>query len=352
MIGSVNRRIKYAKEHGARISNKGQNDTVIARPLIIQLDNETIENHKHIWMWDVVQILEDMFENENIVGFSVHRDETNVHMHVLFVPCHEVKKDNGKTKCSISQTQFFKNPRQLAGMHKHIRQKLCERGYKIQKENKPIEEQLAGYTDKQGVWHQQGLTPDQLKAITDRKKDLDEKERELMLSKKELETMSQAMTELQEKAKATQESLENNMRVFEYQQEDLENEKANLSTRMESLAKEKAKVEKMRNDTNDMLERVYSVSDICREILSQEHSLNKDFLKYLERIGQQNNIPLRKNFESLYRDFDKERKERQKRILGESFEVVDHRRKRTMDDVIAQRIRQQDEERASQFDFV
>lgn len=33
------------------------------------------------------------------------------------------------------------------------------------------------YFDKQGVWHQQGLTSEQLKAITGRKKELDEEER-------------------------------------------------------------------------------------------------------------------------------------------------------------------------------
>ena len=116
MANTVIRRIEYAKKNGARIASKGQNDTVIVRPLIVQLDSESIKGHENTWVWDMISILEDMFDKENILGFSVHRDETNVHIHVLFVPCHEVKKANGKIKCTLSQTQFFKNPRQLAGI--------------------------------------------------------------------------------------------------------------------------------------------------------------------------------------------------------------------------------------------
>ena len=159
MLDSVNRRIAYAKEHGARIANKGKNDTVIARPLVVQLDKELVQEHSDTWVWDVMSIIEEMFGKENITGFSVHKDETNVHVHIIFVPCFEKKKDNGEIKCTISQTAFFKNPRQLASMHKQIRKELKNKGYDIEQENKPIEEFLAYYVDKNGEIHQQGLTP-------------------------------------------------------------------------------------------------------------------------------------------------------------------------------------------------
>lgn len=352
MANSINQRIQYAKEHGARISTKGQNDTVIARPLILQLDEESIQGHEDIWAWDLIQILEDMFGKENILGFSVHRDETNVHIHVLFVPCYEEKKTNGKVKCTLSQTKFFRNPKQLAGMHKHIRKELLDKDYKIEKDNKPIEQQLAGYYDKQGVWHQQGLTPDQLKAITNRHKELDEKEREIMLSKHELDILSQAMADVQEKAQATQENLENNMRIFECQQTDFENEKANLKTQMQAVLEEKEKLDKIRKSTNDMLERVYSVSDVCKKILQEEHTLNKDFLDFLDRLGQKNNIPLRERVEQLFKKFDKERRELLEKKHRETT-IPDYRksRQRTMDDVITQFARQKDDEKASEFDF-
>ena len=352
MANSINQRIRYAKEHGARISTKGQNDTVIARPLILQLDEESIQGHEDTWAWDLIQILEDMFGEENILGFSVHRDETNVHIHVLFVPCYEEKKTNGKVKCTLSQTKFFRNPKQLAGMHKHIRKELLDKDYKIEKDNKPIEQQLAGYYDKQGVWHQQGLTPDQLKAITNRHKELNEKEREIMLSKHELDILSQAMADVQEKAQATQENLENNMRIFECQQTDFENEKANLKTQMQAVLEEKEKLDKIRKSTNDMLERVYSVSDVCKKILQEEHTLNKDFLDFLDRLGQKNNIPLRERVEQLFKKFDKERRELLEKKHREST-IPDYRksRQRTMDDVITQFARQKDDEKASEFDF-
>ena len=352
MANSINQRIRYAKEHGARIANKGQNDTVIARPLILQLDEESIQGHEDTWAWDLIQILEDMFGKENILGFSVHRDETNVHIHVLFVPCYEEKKTNGKVKCTLSQTKFFRNPKQLAGMHKHIRKELLDKDYKIEKDNKPIEQQLAGYYDKHGVWHQQGLTPNQLKAITNRHKELDEKEREIMLSKHELDILSQAMADVQEKAQATQENLENNMRIFECQQTDFENEKANLKTQMQAVLEEKEKLDKIRKSTNDMLERVYSVSDVCKKILQEEHTLNKDFLDFLDRLGQKNNIPLRERVEQLFKKFDKERRELLEKKHRETT-IPDYRksRQRTMDDVITQFARQKDDEKASEFDF-
>lgn len=352
MANSINQRIQYAKEHGARISTKGQNDTVIARPLILQLDEESIQGHEDTWAWDLIQILEDMFGKENVLGFSIHKDETNVHIHVLFVPCYEEKKTNGKVKCTLSQTKFFRNPKQLAGMHKHIRKELLDNGYKIEKDNKPIEQQLAGYYDKHGVWHQQGLTPDQLKAITNRHKELDEKEREIMLSKHELDILSQAMADVQEKAQATQENLENNMRIFECQQTDFENEKANLKTQMQSVLEEKEKLDKIRKSTNDMLERVYSVSDVCKKILQEEHTLNKDFLDFLDRLGQKNNIPLRERVEQLFKKFDKERRELLEKKHRETT-IPDYRksRQRTMDDVITQFARQKDDEKASEFDF-
>ena len=352
MANSINQRIQYAKEHGARISTKGQNDTVIARPLILQLDEESIQGHEDTWAWDLIQILEDMFGEENILGFSVHRDETNVHIHVLFVPCYEEKKTNGKVKCTLSQTKFFRNPKQLAGMHKHIRKELLDNGYKIEKDNKPIEQHLAGYYDKQGVWHQQGLTPDQLKAITNRHKELNEKEREIMLSKEELDILAKAMEDVQEKAQATQENLEINMKLFECQQADFENEKANLKTQMQAVLEEKEKLDKIRKSTNDMLERVYSVSDVCKKILQEEHTLNKDFLDFLDRLGQKNNIPLRERVEQLFKKFDKERRELLEKKHRET-PIPDYRksRQRTMDDVITQFARQKDDEKASEFDF-
>lgn len=334
MLDSVNRRIAYAKEHGARIASKGKNDTVIARPLVVQLDKELVQEHNDTWVWDVLTIIEEMFGKENIVSFSVHKDETNVHVHIIFVPCYENQKSNGETKCTISQTAFFKNPRQLAAMHKQIRKELKNKGYDIEQENKPIEEHLAGYYDSQGVWHQQGLTPDQLKELTNRKNQLTEKEKQIMLDREELDTLARAMADVQAKAQAAQENLENNMKIFECQQEDFQKEKANLQTQMKSLIEEKNAIKKMKAEADGMLEKAYSVSDVCQHILAKEHTLNKDFLDFLDRLGQKNNKQYRSTVEKLYKMFDDERRT----VISPWSEELDEirrerNRQRTVDDI-------------------
>lgn len=335
MLNAVNRRIDYARQHGARIASKGKNDTVIARPLVIQLDSDVIVQHNDTWVWDVMSAIEEMFGKENITGFSIHKDETNVHIHILFVPCFEKKKSNGETKCTISQTMFFKNPHQLASMHKQIRKELINRGYEISLENKPIEEHLAGYYDSQGVWHQQGLTPDQLKELTNRKNQLQEKEKKIMLDREELDVLARAMADVQEKARTTQENLENNMRIFECQQEDFQKEKANLQTQMKSLIEEKNTIKKMKDEADGMLEKAYSVSDICQKILEKEHTLNKDFLDFLDKLGQKYNKQYRSTVEKLYRMFDEERRTTVTSPWSEELDAIrrERNRQRTVDDI-------------------
>ena len=335
MLNAVNERITYAKEHGARIASKGKNDTVIARPLVVQLDKELVQEHSDTWVWDVMSIIEEMFGKENITGFSVHKDETNVHVHIIFVPCFEKKKDNGEIKCTISQTAFFKNPRQLASMHKQIRKELKNKGYDIEQENKPIEEFLAYYVDKNGEIHQQGLTPEQLKELTNRKNQLTEKEKQIMLDREELDVLSKAMADVQAKVRSTQENLENNLKLFECQQEDFQKEKANLQTQMKSLIEEKNAIKKLKSEADGMLEKAYSVSDVCQHILAKEHTLNKDFLDFLDRLGQKNNKQYRSTVEKLYKMFDDERRTVSSPWSEELEEIRRERnRQRTVDDIV------------------
>lgn len=327
MSGAVKRRIQYAKEHGARIAKVGKNDTVIARPIVIQMDTEMIENHRDYWYWDVIEILEGMFGENNIVGFSIHRDETNVHVHVIFVPCMEKKKDNGKVKCAISQTKFFRNPKELAGMHRKMRKALNEKGYDIQQENKPIEQQLAGYYDKNGEWHQQGLTPDQLKELSQRKEQLQKEEEKLRIEQYKVDELARLMKEVQEKAVETHEQLADNMRVFECQQADFEQEKANLQTQMKALVEERNAVKKMRADADGMLQKSYIVADICRSVLQQENMMEDDFLDFLDRESQRRNKPVRQTFENLYKKFDMERRAKLSPYANELDELSENREK-------------------------
>lgn len=351
MLNAVNERIEYAKQHGARIASKGKNDTVIARPLVVQLDKDIINLHNDTWVWDVMNVIEEMFGKENIVGFSVHKDETNVHIHIIFVPCFEKKKGTGEIKCTISQTAFFKNPRQLAAMHKQLRKELINKGYEISLENKPIEEHLAGYLDSQGVWHQQGLTPDQLKELTNRKKQLQEKEKKIMLDRAELDTLAKAMADVQASARATQENLENNMKIFECQQEDFQKEKANLQTQMKSLIEEKNAIKKMKAEADGMLEKAYSVSDVCQHILAQEHTLNKDFLDFLDRLGQKCNRQYRNTVEKLYRMFDEERRTVTSPWSEELEEIRRERNRQHTVDEIARRFNAPKERDIPEYNF-
>ena len=186
-----------------------KNDTTIVRPLLIQLDEDSIAKHKDTWITDTVTVLEDMFGRDNIVGVCVHKDETSVHMHVVFTPVYEETDKNGNIKCFVSQTKFFKNPKSLAGMHKKLRKELQKKGYDIELDNKPIEENLAGYYDRQGNWHQQGLTPDQLKELSHRIINLQFGEIEMNIRKDELEKLEKAMSDMRKAAQEKQEQLDN-----------------------------------------------------------------------------------------------------------------------------------------------
>lgn len=300
MLGAINKRIDYAKEHGARIYTGGKNDTVLVRPLVIQLDTDSITGHDDTWMWDVIHILEEQFEKENLRGFSVHRDETNVHMHIAFVPCYESEK-NGKKKCVISQTKYFKNPKQLAGIHKTIRKSLIEKGYEIELENKPIDEMLAGYTDKDGVFHQQGLTPEQLKQLSEKEIKLQIGEIEMNIRKSELDKLELLAADVMAKAKAGQQELEKEREVLSAQQTALDSDRATVQAQTQALIAEKVSVEKMK-------EEVYSLAEVCNQILSDEKNLNAKFLEFLERESTRTGKPYQKLVEDLYKRFQKERR--------------------------------------------
>ena len=227
MVNAIDRRVNFAREHGARISTKGKNDTVIVRPLVLQLDSDSITGHEDTWTWDIIEILEEQFGKDNITGFCVHKDETNPHLHVAFVPCFESEK-NGKVKCSLSQTKFFSNPKQLAGLHKKIRKSLLDKGYDIEQDNKPIDEILAGYTDKNGVFHQQGLTPGQLKQLSEKEIKLKIGEIEMNIRKSEMDKLEMAVADVMAKAKAGQQEIEKEREILSVQQTALDNDKATV----------------------------------------------------------------------------------------------------------------------------
>ena len=285
MENAINRRIEYAKEHGARISTKGKNDTVIVRPLVLQMDNDSITGHENTWMWDLIGILEEEFGTDNITGFSIHKDETNPqnpHIHISFVPCHETEK-NGKLKCSISQTKFFHNPKQLAGLHNKFRKKLLDKGYDIELENKPIEEVLACYYDKDGKFHQQGLTPDMLKRLSNKEIQLRMEMIRMRIREKDLDI------------------LEKNIREMKVQ-------------RMEENA------ENTKREAEEMFEKAASITEICNQILSEEKHLNAKFLEFLKREDERTGRHTHDAVVNWFKRFQNERKKKHTNGLSDLFD--------------------------------
>ena len=282
MVNAINRRIEYAKEHGARISTKGKNDTVIVRPLVLQMGNDSITGHETTWTWDLIGILEEEFGTDNITGFSIHKDETNPHIHVCFVPCHESEK-NGKLKCTISQTKFFHNPKQLAGLHNKFRKKLLDKGYDIELENKPIEEVLACYYDKDGKFHQQGLTPDMLKRLSNKEIQLRMEMIRMRIREKDLDI------------------LEKNIREMKVQ-------------RMEENA------ENTKREAEEMFEKAASITEICNQILSEEKHLNAKFLEFLKREDERTGRHTHDAVVNWFKRFQNERKKKHTNGLSDLFD--------------------------------
>ncbi len=301
MENAIERRIEYAKEHGARISTKGKNDTVVVRPLVVQLDSETILEHEN-WTWDIIEILEKEFGTDNITGFSIHKDETNPHLHICFVPCHESEK-NGEIKCTISQTKFFKSPKQLAGLHRKIRKSLLDKGYEIELENKPIEEHLAGYYDKNGEWHQQGLTPDQLKELSDRDLKLRMEMITVMYRQSELDKIEKALSDMMKSTRAKQEEMEKEHETFLLQQSALDNEKAHTQAQLQAILIREMNVQKREMEVEEMVENACATAEICSRILKDKKSLNPDFLDYLGKEGEKREKPFRRFVEIWYENF-------------------------------------------------
>jgi len=326
MVDAINRRVDYARKNGARISAKGQNDTVVVRPLVVQLDSDVVTGHEDTWMWDAVGILEDMFGKDNIPGFSVHRDETNVHMHVAFVPCHETGKADGETKCTLSQSKFFRNPKQLAAMHRKIRKTLCDKGYDVEKDNKPIEEHLAGYYDKQGEWHQQGLTPEHLKELTNKQIQLQLKELKMKLRNEQLDKLEQAMKEIEETTKARQEEVKQEHEILAKQKAALDNDRATVQEQIQALIREKVEVEQAKSEADETLEKVLSVYQVCSQILDEEKQLNAKFMEFLDREGTRTGRKVREYVEYLYDKFQKERREN---LSGWQMEMLRLRNERS-----------------------
>lgn len=289
MEKSVERRVQYAREHGARISSKGKNDTVIARGLVLAMSKDSIVGNENNWKKDSIEILEEMFGKDNIVSWSCHMDEENPHLHVLFVPCY-ISEENGKIKCSINQTKFFKNPKQLASLHKKIRKSLLDKGYDIEQDNKPVDKQLAGYYDQNSEWHQQGLTPNQLFELSDIKIQNRLELIKMRIKEKDLDILEKKLLEMDKNDKARQEEFKKEREDFLLQKSSFSNDMANLQTKAYTLAikemevlKREEDAEKAKKDAEKAKKDAEEIIDVCNQIIMEKKQSYADFMEFLDK---------------------------------------------------------------------
>lgn len=114
---------------------KVRSDAVMVRGLVIQLDPEfyqdCIESRNIKAMSqscnDLLHLLQDQYGKKNIVAASLHRDETNPHLHVLMTPVTEDKR--------LSQKDFFDKVK-LKEAHRSMREALINKGYDIDLQRK------------------------------------------------------------------------------------------------------------------------------------------------------------------------------------------------------------------------
>lgn len=134
LMGAFERRINdvEVKRHlnGKDITLKGQKalkkNSCVLRPIVIQAEGHD-DNKFYV---NALILLGHQVGEENIIGFSIHRDETSSHMHVLVVPV---------SGHSLDQQKVLPNtPKKTEAFHKRMRDGMRNRGYEdISLENKP-----------------------------------------------------------------------------------------------------------------------------------------------------------------------------------------------------------------------
>ena len=134
LMGAFERRINdvEVKRHlnGKDITLKGQKalkkNSCVLRPIVIQAEGHD-DNKFYV---NALNLLGHQVGEENIIGFSIHRDETSSHMHVLVVPV---------SGHSLDQQKVLPNtPKKTEAFHKRMRDGMRNRGYEdISLENKP-----------------------------------------------------------------------------------------------------------------------------------------------------------------------------------------------------------------------
>ena len=121
------------------------------------------------------------------------------------------------------------------------------------------------------------------------------------IRKSELDKLELLTNEIMSKAKAGQQEIEKEREILSVQQTALDNDRATVQAQTQALIAEKASIEKTK-------EEVYSLAEICNQILSDEKNLNAKFLEFLGRESKRTGKPFQKIVEDLYKRFQEERR--------------------------------------------
>ena len=121
------------KQRLSTVKKPLRKDAVICRGIILQLDPQWYEDNgydpENTTNADMVQWACETFGEQNIIGLSIHEDETNPHIHILFAPVTE----DGR----LSQKDWFKNPASLRQMHEDFKKHMKQKGYDISFDKQP-----------------------------------------------------------------------------------------------------------------------------------------------------------------------------------------------------------------------
>ena len=126
--------------NGKNVTLKGKKalrgNSCVLRSIVIQAEG----HEDNDFFYDAVRELGKKVGKENIIGFSIHRDETSTHCHVLVVPVKEHSLDQAKV--------LPKNGKEMQDFHVDMRMRMKKKYKDISLENKPDTYKEDGVTKK------------------------------------------------------------------------------------------------------------------------------------------------------------------------------------------------------------
>lgn len=251
ILDAINNRLSDAIDlESGTYRNNGRTvrkDAVQCRGMILQLDPEFYKDNKdnpNAVMKsydDLLRLAKKRYGKENIVAASVHLDETNPHMHILFTP---VTADN-----RLSQKDFF-DKKKLKEAHKEMREELRSKGYDID----------MGRRTPKGA---KRMTEEEYKAFKDaakKAKELAEKEQQLEADRQHNLRLQQQVRQMASEASEKISEADNREQRLEAQKAEFEAYRASESQRLEEENQHSRQLEQQATSKLEEAEELYNKS--------------------------------------------------------------------------------------------